>query len=170
MSQGHVYLDAVLEPPRSLSARGFARVMAVMGGTSAVLGAGFLVNGAWPVTGFLGLEVLGLWMVFRASFAAQTARTFVRVTAEAVDVRKVDGRGRERRARLPAYFARVEHDPEAHGSHALRVRASRRAYALGEFLTPDEREAFAQRLDRALSDARRERHEPDGEEAGRDER
>ena len=33
MSAGTVYLDAVLEPPRSLSPRGFSRVMLALGGT-----------------------------------------------------------------------------------------------------------------------------------------
>ncbi|MBI1360616.1 MAG: DUF2244 domain-containing protein [Alphaproteobacteria bacterium] len=158
MSIGAVYLDAVLEPPRSLSPAGFDRVMLTLGTFNFLLGVGFIAAGAFPVVGFMGLEVLLLWLVFRASFRAQRARTFVRVTAEAVDVRKVDGRGRERRASLPSGFARVELDRDAEGPHALRLKASNRAYSIGEFLTPHERETFARRLDQALSDARSERH------------
>ena len=152
-----VYLDAVLEPPRSLSPRGFSRVMLALGFASFLSGIYFLAVGAWPVMGFLGLEILTLWLVFRFSFRAQQARTYVRVTAETVDVRKVDGWGRERRARLAAYFARVEFDRSADGPNALRIAASNRAYAVGEFLTPRERESFARRLTQAISDARRER-------------
>ena len=161
MSAGQIYLDAVLEPPRSLSPRGFNRVMLALGGTSFVVGVGFLFTGAYPVVGFMGLEILALWLVFQASFRAQAARTYVRVTAEAVLVRKVDGWGRERRARLASHFARVELDRTADGANALRLAASNRAYALGEFLTPRERETFARRLNQALSDARRERHSGD---------
>ena len=94
-----IYLDAVLEPPRSLSPRGFGRVMLALGVMSFLSGLLFLSLGAWPVMGFMGLEFLALWLVFRFSFRAQSARTYIRVTAEAVDVRKVDGWGRERRAR-----------------------------------------------------------------------
>ena len=83
-----VYLDAVLEPPRSLSMRGFNRVMMILGGLSVFSSAVFLTLGAWPVVGFLGLEILVLWLVFRWSFRSQTARTYGRVTAEAIDVRK----------------------------------------------------------------------------------
>jgi uncharacterized membrane protein len=111
------------------------------------------------VVGFMGLEILALWLVFQASFRAQSARTYVRVTADSVDVRKVDGWGRERRARLSSHFARVELDRAASGASALRLKSSDRAYALGEFLTPKERESFARRLDQALVEARRERHE-----------
>jgi uncharacterized membrane protein len=153
-----VYLDAVLEPPRSLSTRGLNRVMMILGGLSFVSSVGFLLAGAWPVVGFLGLEVLAVWLVFKWSFKTQTARTFVRVTADNVDVRKVDGWGRERRASMAAHFARVEFDRTASGPNALRLATSSRAYPLGEFLTPRERETFARRLMQAISDARRERH------------
>jgi uncharacterized membrane protein len=158
-----VYLDAVLEPPRSLSPAGMDRVMLWLGSASFILGGGFLLAGAWPVTGFLGLEVLGLWLVFRTHVRAQPARIFVRVTADAVDVRRIDRHGREARASLPAHFTRVELDPEARGPHALRLAHGARAYALGEFLTPDERASLARRIRAALADARRERHTPETE-------
>lgn len=158
MPIGRIYLDAVLEPPRSLSPRGFNRVMLGVGAMSLMVGAVFLATGAYPVVGFMGLEILALWLVFQASFRAQTARTYVRVTADAIDLRKVDGNGRERRARLSSHFARVELDRAASGACALRLKASNRAYPLGEYLTPRERESFARRLDQALVEARRERH------------
>lgn len=156
-----VYLDAVLEPPRSLTTRGLNRVMLILGAFSAVFSLGFLLVGAWPVVGFLGAEILVLWLVFQWSFRAQTARTYVRVTADEVDVRKVDGWGRERRASMASHFARVEFDRTATGPNALRLVTSRTAYPLGEFLTPRERETFARRLMQAISDARRERHTQD---------
>ncbi len=158
-----IYLDAVLEPPRSLSPAGFDRVMVWLASAAFILGAGFLLAGAWPVTGFLGLEIVVLWLIFRMNFRAQSARTYVRITAEAIDVRKVDAHGREARASLPAHFARVELDPAARGPHALRIAHGRRTYALGEFLTPDERSSLAARIRAALADARRERFIPETE-------
>lgn len=159
-----IYLDAVLEPPRSLSARGVNRVMMILGGMSFVSGMAFLLAGAWPVTGFMGLEVLAVWLGFRWTAKAQRARTYVCVTADAVTLRRVDGWGRERRARVSSYFARVEYDSAASGPNALRLATSRAAYPLGEHLTPRERESFALRLDEALVEARRERHSGDSNE------
>ena len=161
MTTGRIYMDAVLEPPRSLSPRGFNRVMLALGAVSFLVGLIFLLTGAYPVVGFMGAEILALWLVFRASFRAQTARTYVCVTADAITVRKVDGRGRERSARLASHFTRVELDPTANGASALRLASSNKAYALGEFLTPREREAFARRLHLAIAEARRERHDGD---------
>ena len=158
MSAGSVYLDAVLHPPRSLSDRGFRRLMMVIGAISFVASVGFWLNGAWPVVGFFGVEMLALWVMFQITFRAQTARTYVRVTAEAVDLRKVDARGRERRARLPATFTRVELDPDARGARALRLAVSNRAYPIGEHLTAEERESLALALKDAISRARCERY------------
>lgn len=158
MPVGQIYLDAVLEPPRSLSPRGFNRVMLALGLINFTVGLVFILRGAYPVIGFMGLEVFLLWLVFRASFRNQAARTYVRVTAEDVTVRKVDGRGREASARMSSHFTRVEYDRGADGANALRLAASNQAYALGEFLTPRERETFARRLSQALSDAKRERY------------
>jgi uncharacterized membrane protein len=135
--------------------------MLALGAISFCVSFVFLLTGAYPVIGFMGAEILALWLVFQASFRAQAARTYVRVTAESVVVRKVDGWGRERRARLASHFARVEFDRTADGPNALRVATSNKAYPLGEFLTPRERETFARRLDQALLEARRERHSGD---------
>lgn len=156
MSQ--VYLDAVVEPPRSLSPKGFDRLMLTLGIVSVVLGCIFILVKAYPVAGFMGLDVLAVWLIFRAHFRAQGARTYVRVTAESVDVRKVDAKGRERRARLPSHFARVEFDRTAPGPRSLSLSHSGRRYAIGEHLSQEERESLAQRLDHALAEARRERH------------
>ena len=164
-----VYLDAVLQPPRSLSPRGFGRLMAGFAAAALCASLAFASIGAYPVLGFFGVELLALYLVFRLSFQAQTARTYLRVTAEAVDVRKVDGRGRERRARLPAGFARVELDPDGRGAQALRLAVAGRAYAIGEHLTPEERESLAHALRQALRAARCERYEGERYEGERHE-
>ena len=138
-----VYLDAVLEPPRSLSPRGFNRVMLFFGGHEPDVQPWFSMPWApgrsW---GSGSRSAGGLGWCSSSIFRSQTARTYVRVTAEAVDVRKVDGWGRERGARMPSHFARVEFDRTATGPNALRLATSARAYPLGEYLTPRERETL----------------------------
>ena len=55
----------MLTPHRSLSPTGFLIFMAVLGGISFVTGMVFLLAGAWPVFGFLGLDVLLVYWAFR---------------------------------------------------------------------------------------------------------
>ena len=58
---------ARLTPHRSLSRAGFLLLMAVLGGISFAAGMVFLVLGAWPVFGFVGLDVLLVYWAFRAN-------------------------------------------------------------------------------------------------------
>ena len=58
--------SAVLTPHRSLSATGFLILMMLVGGVSFAAGIVFLMMGAWPVFGFFGLDVLLLYLAFRA--------------------------------------------------------------------------------------------------------
>ncbi len=136
--------------------------MLMLGVAELPIGPHFLAVGAWPVMGFLGLEILALWLVFRFSFRAQRARTYVRVTAESVDVRKVDGWGRS------AAPASARTSPASNSTAGPKVPMPcgsprpTRAYVVGEFLDP----ARARNLRppprrKPISDARRERHTGD---------
>ena len=63
-------------PYRSLSPRGFAVVMAALGILAFTIGLGFFLMGAWPVIGFLGLEILVVWVAFKLNYrAAQRVST-----------------------------------------------------------------------------------------------
>ncbi len=65
-----LYFDAWLRPHRSLTRRGLALVLALAAVPSFGLGLVFLSLGAWPVTGFLVLDVsfpppsTSLWLSF----------------------------------------------------------------------------------------------------------
>ena len=66
---GQPLLELVLTPHRSLPRRGFAVLMAALVLFNLVAGLVFLVVGAWPVIGFLGLDVLLVWLAFRMNYA-----------------------------------------------------------------------------------------------------
>src|SRR6185369_17089775 len=85
--------SAILTPHRSLSATGFVIVMALVGGMSFFAGMAFLLMGAWPVFGFFGLDVLLVYLAFRANYRAATAFEEISVTTGELRVRKVSHRG-----------------------------------------------------------------------------
>jgi uncharacterized membrane protein len=64
---------ATITPHRSLGSTGFLILMLCIGALSFVSGMVFLMLGAWPVFGFLGLEVLLIYVAFRANFRAARA-------------------------------------------------------------------------------------------------
>src|SRR5919205_3967160 len=69
--------EAVLYPNRSLDRAGFIAVMLGVSTVSAAMSAGFVLIGAWPVTGFLGLDVLLLYLAFRAVRRAAPRREHI---------------------------------------------------------------------------------------------
>ena len=85
--------SAVITPHRSLSARGFFLVMGAYGLLSFVAGLTCMLAGAWPVIGFLGLDVLLLYWAFKVNYRHAAAYEEVKVTPIALTVRKVSHLG-----------------------------------------------------------------------------
>jgi uncharacterized membrane protein len=113
----------------------------------------FYAIGAWPVVGFLGLDVLAVWWAFRVNFAdARKAERIVITEHELILERLSERRGREE-LRFVRRWVRVdlEEDTGRDLIGSLYLSASGRRTAIGAFLPPDERKAFAGQLRRALA-------------------
>jgi uncharacterized membrane protein len=148
--------SAVLTPHRSLSPRGFLIVMAVLGGLSFIAGMVFLLAGAWPIFGFLGLDVLLVFWAFRLNYRAAQAYEQVTVTPSELTVRKVSHRGNVREWTLNPVWVRLHRDEhEEFGLQQLFLESRGRRLSIASFLPPQEKESFALALSGALSEAKR---------------
>jgi uncharacterized membrane protein len=148
--------SAVITPHRSLSSTGFLVLMMCIGGISFVSGMMFLLIGAWPVFGFLGLDVLLVYVAFRANFRSARAYEEVRVTASELTVRKVSQRGGVREWTLNPVWVqldRIVHDE--FGIERLFLVSRGRRLSIAGFLGPEEKASFARALSAALGEARR---------------
>ncbi len=150
------FFEALLTPHRSLGRRGFNVTMALVGGASLVSSLVFLSHGAWPIVGFFGLDVLLLWLAFRASYRSARAREEVRVSRTDLAIRKISPRGAVREAHYNPFWARflVSRHHE-HGVTRMAVSGEGRSTEIGAFLNPDDRESFAKAFGRALAEAKR---------------
>jgi uncharacterized membrane protein len=147
---GPLYMDAVLRPHRSLSLAAFRLMLIVVIAVNLVVATIFVLQGAFPVAGFLGLDVLALWLAFRWNYRAGRVAEYVRVGAHRVHVASVDAKGEATHWVLNPVWARVLRE----GAGVL-VRSGEGQIRLGAFLSPKECEAFAAALDVALHRARR---------------
>ena len=102
--------SATITPHRSLGRTGFVLVMVLIGGFSFVGGLVFFVVGAWPVVGFLGLDVLLLYWAFRANYRAAKAYEQVTVTSSELRVRKVSHRGKASEWTLNPLWTRIHRE------------------------------------------------------------
>jgi uncharacterized membrane protein len=143
-------MDAVLRPHRSLSLAAFRLMLAGVIAVNAILAAAFVAQGAFPVAGFLGLDVLALWLAFRWNYRAARAEEHVRVAAHRVHVASVDASGCATHWVLNPIWARVTREGKG-----VLIRSGGGQMRLGAFLSSKECETFAAALDAALYRARR---------------
>jgi uncharacterized membrane protein len=148
--------SAILTPHRSLSATGFFVLMMSLAGASFITGVVFIMLGAWPVFGFLGLDVLLVYWAFRANYRAAAAYEVVTLTPSELTVRKVNPRGGVREWKANPLWVRLQQDVhEEFGVERLFLVSRGRQLAIAGFLAPAEKETFAQALGRALGEAKR---------------
>jgi uncharacterized membrane protein len=146
---------AVLTPHRSLKPRGFAILMAVMAVMSSLTGFAFWRLGAWPVPGFMGLDVAAVYIAFRLNYRQGRAAEEIRMTRSLLTVSRTAPDGRSASAGLNPYWVRLEVDrhPEF-GILRMAIAWQNHRLAVGSFIGPKEREHFAEEFSAALRTAR----------------
>jgi len=148
--------SAIITPHRSLSATGFLIFMLCIGGLSFVSGVMFLLLGAWPVFGFLGLDVLLVYWAFRANYRSARAYEEVTVTASELTVRKVNHRGGVREWTLNPVWVKLDRIVhEEFGIERLFLVSHGKRLPIAAFLGAEEKASFALALASALGEARR---------------
>ena len=89
-AEDQVLLDVRLKPHRSLSGTQFRVLMIVFALVGTATSLPFVIAGAWPVGGFMGLDVAVVYLAFRASFRSARAYEDISVTAFASSARVTD--------------------------------------------------------------------------------
>lgn len=146
--------DAVIRPHRSLGPGGFRVVMLVTLAICSVGAITFASLGAWPVSGFFGVDVLLLFGALQLSFrAAAREEEAIRLTDAELSIRRRRG-DRISNWRFNPYWVRLRHDEAADGGTTLSLTSHGRALVFARFLCPDERRDLWQRLDTALAACR----------------
>ena len=163
MSQGNpttlepTLFSAIITPHRSLSRSGFLIVMAAVVGLSLSTGVAFLMIGAWPVLGFLGLEVVLIYWAFRVNFRAAAAFEEVTVTPSELVVRNTNPLGQvvSTWSANPLWTRLDRETHEDFGLLQLFVVSGGRRRAVARYLAPHEKESFALALAAAIGEAKR---------------
>ncbi|MDX6750914.1 DUF2244 domain-containing protein [Geminicoccaceae bacterium 1502E] len=153
-SDGPRPFEAILYPNQPMGRYGFAIFMTLLCGASFALGAMFVLLGAWPVSGFLGLDVLLLWLAFRCSHRQARRFEAIRLDAHGLQVRRVDAKGRQQEWHFDPYWVRVAVEQRRDGPAALTLASHGRRLAIGGFLTAAEQREVAIALNAALSSYR----------------
>ena len=147
---------ADVTPHRSLGGAGFLAVMLALGGASLVLGVIFLIAGAWPVAGFLGLDVVLVYAAFHVNFRRAAEHEQVLVTPSALNVRRISHKGEFAEFTLNPLWVKLhrEVDPDF-GTQELVLVSQGRRHPIAQCLSPEEKDSFADALSAAIGEAKR---------------
>jgi uncharacterized membrane protein len=151
-----VHFAASLVPHRSLSPEGFRWLIRGAIAANLAIGLPMLILGAWPVLGFMGLDVWLLWWLFKRSYLDARRSESLTLTDRELLVERVAPDGEREQHRLDAYWLRVEWDAKLERL-ALVSRGNR--VVIGRFLAPAERERIAYELKAALAAMRAPRYQ-----------
>lgn len=145
-----VIFAATMAPYRSLPPRGLAWIMLGLAAFAFFSGIGFVLAGAWPVTGFFGFDIALLYLAFRLSYRSARQRESLRLTRETLDVERIGAHGERRRWQLEPTWLRVTIDENRQGRGRLLLSCRGDTIGLGAFLGNEERRRLADDLKAAL--------------------
>jgi uncharacterized membrane protein len=149
-------LQRRLSPHRSLSTRNFRILMAVFAIACLISSLPFLILGAWPIAGFMGLDVAIFYVAFRVNYRDARAYEDVLVTPIDLSLAKVSANGARREWHFSPSFVRLERQEiEEFGVTRLDIVSRGRRVEVAGCLGPEDKSAFADDLGQALNQARR---------------
>jgi uncharacterized membrane protein len=114
----------------------------------------FFMLGAWPVIGFMGLDVLLIYVAFKLNFRALRLYETVDLTPDALTVTRVQPSGKEQVWTFNPYWVRLRLEPRVGRMSELSLSLHGDRLVLASFLTDTEREDFAEALGAALTEAK----------------
>jgi uncharacterized membrane protein len=148
--------SARLQPHRSLNRRNFRVLLAIFTCASFFSTLPFVLLGAWPVAGFMGIDVAIFYFAFRANFRAARAYEDVEVSFFELMLAKVSAQGERAEWRFNPSFVRLEQEKHSEfGTQRLALVSRGKAVEIAAFLGPAAKADFATDLSRALAEARR---------------
>ena len=147
-------------PHRSLSPKGFAIFMGVLAGLLFLIGLGFFLAGAWPVIGFLGLELFVVWGAFTLNYRAARHRETIHTTTEELMVESHTPSGKRAHKSFPIGWLRVSLSPSK--SPPMKSRDEQKVILsshgeqteVGKYLHPAEKAGLSRELGAMIERAR----------------
>jgi uncharacterized membrane protein len=141
----------VLRPYRSASAKTLNIFIWMMAIVWAGVALGFSIAGAWPVTGFLGLDILVLYVALHWNNRTGLACETINLLDNALTIEKVDAKGQHKNWSFQPYWVRVEIVENAQGRSILTLQSHGKSITIGAFLTNDARMDLARALNQELA-------------------
>ncbi len=145
-----IFLNITLLPYRSLSKRGFRNLMFIVCFVFFSIGMYFWYIGAWPVFGFLGLDVLLLYYAFKINYKSGEIFETIKIIRENLLITRNFPSGKKQTWNLEPYWTKVEILNPGRHQHNLVIKSRNKVVLLGSFLNYDDKKKLLNQIESAL--------------------
>lgn len=147
--------SAMLTPNRSLSPKGFIIFMICISIVCFTTGLVFTLAGAWPVMGFMGLDVLLIYLAFRKNYNDLKIFETISLTSNELILERVYPSGRSQSFQYNPFWVKVGIKEHSSGATKMQLISHGKVLNFGNFLSDDERREFASVLNREINLAKK---------------
>jgi uncharacterized membrane protein len=127
------------------------RLMIAVSGVSLVSGVLFIVMGAWPVTGFFGLDALLCYAAFKLNYKDARLTEKIDLAESELRVTRSYPSGKAESWSFNPYWVRFELNRREYAADELSLTSHGRKLIFGTFLSDGEKASFAAALNDALA-------------------
>ena len=146
-----VLFQTELRPNRSSTLEAIQKLALVLSAVLIPAGLIFVYVGAWPVFGFLGLELVALVALLNCHHKRSYIIERISITDKNLKVERIDPWGRRYKWSFQRHWLQVNVGGNGERSCTLELRSHGRALVIGAFLNPGERHEIARLLRDALN-------------------
>ena len=129
-----------LEPSKSLRPEGAKLVLLTLGSFGLIISGCFMVFGAWPVFGFMALDVLLIYIAFQAQYRRSNRGQEITISNDKIEIKYFKGGVCVKTILLNKYWAKLEQFNCFNRRSKLMFSSHGKFSEIGEFLSLKEKQ------------------------------
>ena len=146
------YLDIKIYPNQSLTPKGLLLLMFLITIPASFIGITFFILGAWPVLGFMGLEVLLIYIAFKVLFYKNKFYEHIILDKEKLSIFFKKQNNTITKIELEPTWLQVQIENIYESEDMLTISSHGKKIILAKFLIPEERVKLAKKIRYGLSE------------------
>ena len=140
------YLDIKIYPNQSLTPKGLLLLMFLITIPASFIGITFFILGAWPVLGFMGLEVLLIYIAFKVLFYKNKFYEHIILDKEKLSIFFKKQNNTITKIELEPTWLQVQIENIYENEDILTISSHGKKIILANFLIPEERAKLAKKI------------------------
>ena len=129
-----------LEPSKSLRPEGANLILVILGGFGLVISGSFMVFGAWPVFGFMALDVLLVYIALQAQYRRSDRGQEITISNDKIEIKYFKKGVCVKTILLNKYWAKLEQFNCFNRQSKLMFSSHGKFSEIGEFLSLKEKQ------------------------------